>query len=181
MAGIMTPFETQKMLRDLIEFYGVILEKDLPGNISGVQLLGAIAENESSFGSFRVAKHEAAFDQGGKYFDRELWTLWGSNAACSYSSFQMMFSIAVREYGLSKEVAPWEFNIDQVALPYVMKYIKRKIASGADTVDKILDAYNSGSYLDVQTDHVKQYIQRGLQNYLTVRTMRGLKGGRVVT
>lgn len=177
----MTLSETQRMLKDLIEFYGAILEKDLPPNISGVQLLGAIAENESTFGLHRFSKHEVVWDQGGKYFDNELWLLHGSDASCSRSSFQLMYPIAVREYGLSKEVKPQTLDEDHVAIFYVLKYIKKKVTFGAATVEQILDAYNSGTHKDAQSDHVKQYVERGLKNYYSVRTNRGLKGGRITT
>jgi len=177
----MTVIETQRMLKSLIEYYGVLLEKDLPLSISGVQLLGAIAENESSFGVYNVSKHETAWDQGGKYFDKELWTLHGSDAATSRSSFQLMYPIAVREYGLSKEITPQEFGQDHVAIYYVLKYIKKKLSLGASNLVEIFDSYNSGSYQDAQSDHVKQYVQRGLDNYASVRQVRGLKGGRINT
>ena len=172
--------ERQKTLKDLIEFYGVILEKDLPVHISGIQLLGAIAENESSFGLHRFSKHEVAWDQGGKYFDKELWLLHGSDASCSRSSFQLMYPIAVREYGLSKETPPYILDEDHVCIFYVMKYLKKKMSLGANSVEKILDAYNSGTHIDAQSDHVKNYVARGITNYLQVRTTRNLKGGRIV-
>lgn len=173
--------ETQRMLKDLIEFYGVILEKDLPPNISGIQLLGAIAENESTFGRDCFFRHEISWDEGGRYGDKELIALYGSSCAGSYSSFQMIYPIAVREYGLSKEINPKTFNIDQVAIFYVLKYIKNKIRLGAATVAQILDAYNSGSHKDTRSIHVQQYVEKGLKNYQTVRANRGLKGGRPTT
>jgi len=178
---MMSVLEKQKMLKDLIEFYGVILEKDLPPNISGVQLLGAIAENESTFGLNRFSKHEVSWDQGGKYFDKELWMLHGSDASCSRSSFQIMFPIAVREYGLSKELKPQLLDEDHVAIFYVIKYIKKKVMFGAATLEQILDAYNSGTHKDAPSEHVKQYIERGVKNYYSVRANRGLKGGRITT
>lgn len=177
----MTITEIQRMLKDLIEFYGVILEKDLPVSVSGVQLLGAIAENESSFGLHRFSKHEVTWDQGGRYFDKELWLLHGSDAACSRSSFQIMYPIAVREYGLSKDLKPELLDQDHIAIFYVLKYIKRKVMGGANTLELILDAYNSGTHKDAQSDHVKNYIARGVKNYYQVRTTRSLKGGRVAT
>lgn len=167
------------MLKEIIEFHGPILDSWLPVYISGVQLLGAIAENESSFGKNRVSKHENVFDLGGKYGDSELWARYGSSAACSYSSFQIMYPIAVREYGLSMEVRPELLNEDHVAILYVVKYIKRKFLAGATTVAALLDAYNSGTHKDVQSDAVKGYISKGIKAYANVRLTRGLTGGRV--
>lgn len=173
--------ESQRMLKELIEFYGVILDSYLPTNVSGVQLLGAIAFNESSFGKNNVPKYEPSWDKGGKYYDEELGKLYSKRAATSRSSFQIMYPIAVREYGLSRFVIPEQLETDHVAIFYVFKYILKKVEKGADTVEKILDAYNSGTHKDAQSEHVKAYVSRGLKAYYSCRVDYGLKGGRIGT
>jgi hypothetical protein len=177
----MTDPATQQVLKELIEFYGASMDAWLPGNVSGVQLLGAIASNESTFGINCVSKHENSWDQGGKYFQKNLWEIYGSDASCSRSSFQIMYPIAVMEFGLPIEITPQELNHDHIAILYVCRYIKKKVNAGADTLEKILDAYNSGSFLDVQTDKVKAYVAKGVAAYYSVRGLYGLKGGKIAT
>lgn len=175
----MTDEAIKQMLIELIEFYGVSMDSWLPNNISGVQLLAAIASNESTFGVNRISKHEVSWDQGGKYFQHDLWKLWGSDASCSRSSFQIMYPIAVMEFGLSEELAPQLLDEDHIAIFYVARYIKKKVFLGADTVEKILDAYNSGTHKDAQTDKVKNYVANGIKAYYSCRSLYGLKGGRI--
>lgn len=175
----MTDPATQIVLKDLIEFYGPSMDQWLPANVSGVQLLAAIASNESTFGLNCVSKHEDAWDQGGKYFQKAYWDLYGSDAATSRSSFQIMYPIAVMEFGMPVEITPQELNHDHIAIFYVVRYIKKKVLAGANTLEKILDAYNSGSFLDVQTDKVKAYVEKGVKAYYSCRSTYGLKGGRI--
>ena len=171
----------QATLKQIIEYHGPIIDLWLPSNISGTQLLGAIAENESTFGLHRFSKHEVSWDQGGKYFQKNLWDKWGSDASCSRSSFQVMYPVCVMEYGLSSDVAPQLLDDDHVAVMYVCKYIKRKFDGGANTLNLIFDAYNSGSHRDTVTEKVANYIAKGLKNYQEVRARRGLVGGRILT
>jgi hypothetical protein len=175
-----TDAEIQRTLKALIEFYGPVMDTWLPAKVSGVQLLGAIAHNESSFGLNRVSKHENSWDYTGPYFQKDLWERWGSDASCSRGSFQLMYPIAVKEYGLSPLTPPAMLDDDHLCIFYMVKYVQKKLTLGADTVEKLLDAYNSGTHKDLQTDKVKSYVARGLKAYFEVRMLYGLTGGKTI-
>lgn len=111
-------------------------------------LLAAMAEVESTFGEDAVPRHERSFDFGGRWARTDLLRRWGSWAACSYSSFQIMHPVAV-ELGFDSERPPAELHEDEVAIIYVNEYIVRRILRpGARTVRDFADAYNSGSHRD---------------------------------
>lgn len=113
-----------------------------------VLLIASIAEVESKFGFYNVPNYEKAFDLGGPYAKDGLWFRWGSWAACSYSSFQIMYPVAV-ELGFNGERSPLELWDDDVAFHFVLEYIKKRIlGKGASSIDEFADAYNSGSFKD---------------------------------
>lgn len=147
----------------LIDRNAPILQDALPF-AKAKPLLKAIAKIESSFGSMNIPKHEKAFDNGGAYFNteqRERWLRWGAWAACSYSSWQIMYPTAC-ELGFDK--APWQrspgdLNDDAVAIIWVIEFIKKRILSkGAQDLRQVFDAYNSGTFKDfiVPTDYIEK-------------------------
>lgn len=122
-----------------------------PDHVDGVALLRAIAHVESSYGTNAIPRHESAYTIGGYYYRRAKhvraeFRRWGDWAACSYSSWQIMFITATE---LGYEDSPVELRKDHVAIPYVVKYLnKRVFDQGGDTVADAADAYNSGSFAD---------------------------------
>lgn len=147
-------------LTELCKSYGPSLEKVAPW-LDGECLLKALAMNESALGVYNVPKHEKAYDLGGTYGKRELWARFGSWAACSYSSWQIMYPVAL-ELGFTG--SPMDLWHDDTAINYVVELIKRRIiARGATDIKQVFDAYNSGSFKDSIVPH--DYIEKGCKNY----------------
>lgn len=152
----------------LIEKNAQMLQPSLPF-AKAAPLLKAIARVESSFGCFNIPKYERAFDFNGAYFNneqRERWLKWGAWAACSYSSFQIMYTSAA-ELGFDK--APWnrspaDLMDDAVAIIWVIELIKKRILSkGAQDIRQVFDAYNSGTFKDLIIPH--EYIEKATKFY----------------
>lgn len=134
------------------------------------RLLGAIATVESAFGKYNVPKHERAFDFGGRLFNRELWLKWGSIQACSFSSWQIMFPVAV-ELGFDKNRHPCELSDDSIAIHWVIEYLKKRVFDrGAKTIREVADAYNSGSFKDSIVPF--EYIGKVIQAYQNISIVR---------
>lgn len=117
-------------------------------------VLVAIATVESSFGSNNISRYEKAYSPSGAYYNpdqKERHLKWGADACCSYSSFQIMYPTACE---LGFDSSPYDRNpqilsCDEVAIFYVIEYIKNRcIAKGADTLEKLFDSYNSGTWRD---------------------------------
>jgi hypothetical protein len=112
------------------------------------RLLLALVDVESASGRFAIPRHEASFDYGGRWYNKDLARRWGAWAACSYSSFQIMYPVAV-ELGFDPERSPGDLNDDDIAVHWAIAYINRRILDkGAKTIKDFADAYNSGSHRD---------------------------------
>lgn len=149
-------------LGDLCKQYGGTLEKEAPW-LDGECLLKAIAMNESSYGSYNLPRFEKAYsyNQKGIYSNRDLWAKYGDWAACSYSSFQIMYPTAL-ELGFNG--SPMDLWKDSTAIYYVVELIlRRTIRKGATTVQHVLDAYNSGTFKD--NNIPQEYINKGMIAY----------------
>ena len=147
-------------LRRVISNFAPCLQPKVPW-ADATKLLVALAEVESSFAYHSRPRHERAYDRGGKYFNVDLNRLYGSFAACSVSSFQIMYPVAV-ELGLPTSVAPWELHRDCVAMPWVLAYIDKRILSrGWNTLETFADAYNTGDASDenVPTKYVEKFVR----------------------
>jgi len=145
-------------LVELIKEKAPVLQAQLRFECDAASLLCAIAEVESAFGKYNLPKHENSYDHGGRWFNRLLWTKWGAWAACSYSSFQIMFPVAV-ELGFTG--SPMELADDRVAIDWVIKYIEKRILRYMPTrIDQIADAYNSGSFRDyiIPYDYINKFL-----------------------
>lgn len=156
-------------LDKIIKTFGPILTQKAPW-INGTAALAALAENESRYGQFNIPKHERAYDFSGKYFQPDLWRKFGSWSACSYSSWQLMYPVAV-ELGFAGR--PQDLACDEIAIYWVMKYIdQRIIQKGCQTLEQFADAYNSGSFRDQIIP--EKYIKDFLTSYADVVVRRGL-------
>lgn len=130
--------------------------------------LGAFSLNESSGGKNNRPKHETAYDIGGRYCKGkqfELCQTYGEAAACSYSSFQLMF-ICFYEMGFTP--TPSQAGDDEYALPAVIKFFNRRIfKDGTDNSVNFIglagDAYNSGNWKDGNVP--LDYINKLIKNY----------------
>lgn len=138
--------------------------------INRAVLLHALAEVESSHGEHQLAaRHEPAYCYNGFYFKspagedlRRLSSAFGCLAHCSYSSWQLLF-ISAYEEGFRGD--PTELRNDAVTLPFVVRYINRRILNRYPriTVPGFADAWNSGSPED--TNVPAAYIERLKEAY----------------
>ena len=164
-------------LKYVIGYGARILQPSIPW-ANAVALLGALAEVESSFGVHNQARFERAYNYGGSLCNvdqKEKLYQWGAWAACSYSSFQIMYPTACE---LGFDVKPWlrspgDLFDDEVAIHFVLRYIQRRIIDrGAKTVREFGDAYNSGNH----RDHIVpiEYMNKFDYHYAGVLARRGL-------
>lgn len=154
-----------------LTFPEVFLVDDTLEPVDPQVFLGAFSLNESSGGKNNRPKHESAYDVGGRYCkgtQLNLVNQYGEAAACSYSSFQLMF-ICFYEMGFSP--TPLQAGNDEYALPAIIKFFNMRIfRERAKGIPNFLgmagDAYNSGNYKDrnVPADYIKKLIK----NYHTV-------------
>lgn len=132
---------------------------DVPG-IDKNMLLLALAGKESSFGVNNVPRHEKAYDKEGRYYKlsehlRASVRRYGLMAACSWSPWQIMYIAACE---MNYKGHPVKLIDAETSLPYVIRFInERIIEKGANTLELIADAYNSGTHLDknVPTDYIE--------------------------
>ena len=111
-----------------------------------------------------------AYCPGGYYYKkspevRELWKRWGDSAACSYSSFQILYVVAI-ELGFGG--SPIDLWYDEEACPLVVKFLNhRVIEKNPRNLQDIADAYNSGTHRDRHIPH--DYIRKFLTAYNEVQ------------
>lgn len=139
------------------------------------KLLAAIEIVESGAGHNNFPRMERSFlpagvrhvAQGrtiagtGRYVNAELqakYNLYGSAVACSFSPWQIMYATALRE---GYTGPPWLLWDREVAEPVVRRHLNRIIASGADTPEKVADAWNSGSWKDNYrpTEYIAKFLR----------------------
>lgn len=138
------------MIKELIKEHAPSIT-ELPETLNAEAILWAIYHCEKYDTYNRDPRFEPAYAPDGFYFNnsidiRRYWAKWGREAACSYSNFQIMFPTAC-ELGYTGPPAALDF--DRIALPFVCKYVQRRIINrGATTPEQVADAYNSGSYQD---------------------------------
>lgn len=141
-----------------------IMIERLPFRVVPERLLWAIATIESSAGKLNVPKHESAYAPGGHYYKRSpevraLWNRWGDWAACSYSSFQILFIVATE---LGFEGSPIDLWYDEEACPVVVTFLNERIIKRSPSnLEDIADAYNSGTFRDqhVPLDYIEKFLK----------------------
>jgi hypothetical protein len=130
--------------------------------------LGAFSLNESSGGKNNKPKYESAYGPGGRYCkgqQLELCNKYGNAAACSYSSFQLMF---VGFYEMGFMPTPDQAGNDEYAMPAIIKFFNMRVFKDRHKgIPNFLgmagDAYNSGNYKDKNVP--KDYITKLIKNY----------------
>jgi len=147
-------------------FPQVFLVDDTLEPVDPQVFLGAFSLNESSGGSNNKPKFEQAYGPGGKYCkgtQLNLCNQYGEAAACSYSSFQLMF-VCFYEMGFTP--TPLQAGNDEYAMPAVIKFFNMRIFKERHLgIPNFLglagDAYNSGNYKDknVPADYIKKLIK----------------------
>jgi len=135
-------------------------------------VLKAIAQVESSGGGNNYPRFERSFAPAGlvvivqgrtiqctghnfSQVAKDRYTRWGMASACSFGPWQMLYHTAA-DHGFKG--APWEMWGTQVVEPLVRAELLRRFKQGADTITKIADAWNSGSFTDVNIPG--DYIQK---------------------
>lgn len=151
-------------LNEICETHGGMLTKLAPW-LDGELCLKAIATVESSYGLNNVPKYEKAYDRGGIYYNATLGMKYGAWAACSYSSWQIMFPTA---YELGFQGTPQDLCNDAIAVYWVCMLIEKRILDkGATTLQELFDGYNSGSFRDKFIP--QDYIAKGVDAYIRLQ------------
>ena len=115
--------------------------------LSKAAILTALAGVESSFGENNKPRFEPSYAPDGTYFKaphlQKLYEQYGRDAACSFGPWQIM---AVRALELGYHGAPSDLSDAKVSAPYVIMNLNNIFKSGAQNIEQILDAYNTGSF-----------------------------------
>lgn len=147
-------------LDKICEVHGLFLDKLAPW-MDGEICLKALATVESSYGIYNIPRHEKAYDLGGIYSKsyKPLLIKYGAMAACSWSSFQIMYPVA---YELGFQGDPIELQNDELAIMWVMEYIRKRILDkGCSRLQDFADAYNSGTFRDklIPEDYITKFMK----------------------
>lgn len=149
-------------------FPQVFLVDDTLEPVDPQVFLGAFSLNESSGGKNNRPKHEPVYDVGGRYCkgtQLNLCNQYGEAAACSYSSFQLMF-VCFYEMGFSP--TPLQAGDDEYAMAAIIKFFNMRIFKERhlgipNFIGMAGDAYNSGNYKDKNVP--ADYINKLIKNY----------------
>jgi len=151
------------MIEKLIKQYAPSIEH-LPSTLDAEAILWGLYHCEKYDEYNKDPRFEKSYAPAGYYFEhseevRNNWFIWGREAACSFSNFQILFATA-KELGYAGP--PAALDSDAVSLPFVCKYVHRRIIDkGATLPEQVADAYNSGSFQDaiVPADYIKKFIK----------------------
>lgn len=112
-----------------------------------VAILLGLCGVESSFGKLNRPKHEEAYAPGGRYFKnlpmQGLYKQYGALASCSWGPWQIM---AIKAHELGYEGHPSELHDGRISGPYVVMNLNKIVRDGAESMEHVLDAYNTGSF-----------------------------------
>lgn len=127
--------------------------------LNKVGILMGIGGIETDFAKKNRPRFEPAYAPGGKYFKaahmQGLWDTYGDWACMSYGPWQIM-AVKALELGYSGPVGDlWDGRISG---PYVVMFLNNIFTSGAQKIEDVLDAYNTGNYRDANVP--KDYIQK---------------------
>lgn len=110
--------------------------------------LFALSGIESAYGEDNYPKYEPGYGPGGIYFQRSRALKhyyyecgYGALASCSWGPWQIMFIVAVEN---DYKGHPAELHNAMVSAPYVVNHLNHLIKGGADTIEKLVAAYNAG-------------------------------------
>jgi hypothetical protein len=146
------------------DFNHLVVYKDQP--VVTTFLLLAIAGCETAFGQQAdFVRAEPAYMPGGRYFEdsaslKLLYRQYGVAACSSWGPFQIMFIVA-REVGFKGH--PWELVQEETGARVALEVIRRSVKIGSDTLEKVLDAYNSGNSKDANVPF--EYVRKGVTIY----------------
>lgn len=152
-------FEKADVIRTCEE-YGKQLQVPYP--IDGIALMKAIAQVESSMG-LNCKRHEPAYDTDGQVWkgSREQQALvkeFGSDAACSFGPWQVMFLNVPTWFVPPATPEQMETDLDVCARAFVEFFNRYVIRTRqASTVPEIGQVYNGG--------HIFKEVPAGVQRY----------------
>lgn len=118
--------------------------------IDKARFLYALSGVESSHGANNVPRMEPAYSPGGFYFDRsqalkDAFAVYGTDASCSWGPWQILYIVA-NEYGYNDE--PSQLQFPDVSAPFVAHHLNKFSRNGANSLERILDCYNTGNHFD---------------------------------
>jgi len=137
------------VIKHLIEEWAQHLK--VPEGLKPQCILWALYHCEKYNSRNRVPRFEKAYAPSGYYYTRspevrKEYEIWGRDAACSYSNFQILYITACE---LGYDGPPLALDRDSIAIPFVTWLLNIRIfKKGAKTPEEVADAYNSGSYKD---------------------------------
>lgn len=128
--------------------------------VDKAKFLWALSGKESSFGVNFIARSEPAFGLGGIYFKKskelqDLYKIYGPSIGWSFGPWQILYATA-RSFGYDSR--PLALHDPIESLPYVIKKLNADFKSGANSLEKILAAYNAGNAWKYQTMWPSKYI-----------------------
>ena len=151
--------------------YGPLLQVD--PDLDGPTVMAAIASNESSVGLNCGPRHEPSYDVGGSVYNgnkeqRDLVDQYGSNAACSYGPWQVMF-INCPGYVPGELQTDLESNA-KAFLAFFNRYV---IATRhAKTLSEIGQVYNGGHvFTGTMLPGVAAYVEKLSSAYAELKGM----------
>lgn len=133
--------------------------------IDVTKFLIALSGVESSFGKNNVRRFEKAYFTGGIYYKnspklQDEVKKYGEDAACSWGPWQILHIVAC-EYGYKEH--PTLLHDPKVSGDYVVHHLNKFSRHGANSLERILDCYNTGNYYDKNVPY--EYIGKWWKMY----------------
>lgn len=118
--------------------------------IDFVKFMLALSGVETSFAKNNHSRFEKAYAPGGRYFInspklQDEHKKWGNDASSSWGPWQILYIVAF-EYGFRGP--PHLLESPKVSGAYVVQHLNRFARNGANSVERILDCYNTGNAYD---------------------------------
>lgn len=111
------------------------------------KFLMAVAGVESSYGKNLGPRVEPGYSPGGMYFNnpglQDAYKKYGSDASASWGPWQILY-IAARELGYAG--VPEALKDPEISGPFVVAKFNRISRNGANSVERLLTAWNTGSW-----------------------------------
>lgn len=143
------------------------LSKDLSltFKIDFTKFLISLSGVETSFGKDNNRRLEKAYSPGGAYYKgsprlQDEYKKWGDDAASSWGPWQIMHIVAC-EYGYKGN--PQLLSDPKVSGSYVVQHINKFSRNGANSLERILDCYNTGNCFDKSVPY--EYIGKWWKMY----------------
>lgn len=157
---------TTSELKNLAKFHSIELK--VPFGENAWAFLWAICGNESDYGIENYPRNEPAYSPGGVYFQKSkhlqtLYKKYGAPTCCSYGPWQIMY-ITAEEMGYDRP--PQALHSAFISLPWVIEYLNRAKAQGANTIELMAASYNGGlGAIKRQNEKVQKYVAKLKMNY----------------